>query len=108
MSFFLCRGGIKNLENVARPQLEARSPESSALGRKQHIKIQHEIHGAAACTLLSISYAASADGRKQHADGSNQRFIQDRFITNGEKKQNKILTSVSHWMVLHMGNSDRC
>lgn len=41
---FSCRG-IKNLKNLAGPQLEARPPESSALSRKQHIKIPHGSSG---------------------------------------------------------------
>lgn len=77
---FSCRG-IKNLKN----QLEARPPESSALRRKQHIKIPHEVHGAAVGALLIISYAVSADDIKQHVDGFNHRFIHDCFITTAAK-----------------------
>lgn len=80
---FSC-GGIKNLKN----QLEARPPESSALSRKQHIKIPHEVRGGAVGPLLSISYAASADDVKQHVDGFNHRFIHDFFITTAAKRSN--------------------
>lgn len=74
--------GIKNLKD----QLEARPPESSALCRKQHIKILHEVQGAAGGPLLSISDAASADDINQHVDGFKQRFIQDFFITSAAKR----------------------
>lgn len=88
--------------DLAGPQLEVRSPESSALCRKQPIKIQQESRAAAAGALLSISDAASADDTNQH--GFNHGLIQDFFTLAAAGTP---ATALKHTSVSPVSNSGR-